>query len=227
MPRTAGAAPVPTGERCSTCCPGCGRAGRVGPALLPVPADHGTEAAGWHRLWPPAPPGRRPRTTPHDPTALVVATSGSTGTPKGALLPVSALHRVARRGDPHAAHRTGRRIPRAPRRPDLAAGAARPPHRRPAGAAARGRRGHRADRAGHRAAVHRRAFVARGRADARPAARFVSLVPTQLHRILADPEATTALATLRRRAGRRCVDTAGPARRRRGRRASASSPPTG
>ena len=48
--------PVPTGDGCSTCCPGCARAlDGDGPALLPVPAgDDAATARAGRRLWPPA-----------------------------------------------------------------------------------------------------------------------------------------------------------------------------
>ena len=92
MPRMLQALPVPTGERVLTIIPALQAAlAGNGPVLLPVPAADqvaaasltgslaaGTAMADWED-------------DEHDPTALVVATSGSTGTPKGSLLPASAL----------------------------------------------------------------------------------------------------------------------------------------
>jgi O-succinylbenzoic acid--CoA ligase len=64
-----------------------------GPALLPVALDdpRRTTPAGGPDLTPLA----EDEDDPDDPTALVVSTSGSTGDPKGALLPASALRASA------------------------------------------------------------------------------------------------------------------------------------
>lgn len=163
-----------------------------GPVLLPVPAGDekeiarlatslaaGTAMANWED-------------DPHDPTAMVVATSGSTGVPKGALLPASAL--IA------SAEATRRRL-----------GGRRRPGDEPAP-------GHwlLALPATHIAGMQvllraiaedaeptvmdtAPSFTAERfvrAVDAMPSGpRFTSLVPTQLLRILTDPDATTALTT--------------------------------
>ena len=163
-----------------------------GPVLLPVPADDekgtarlatslaaGTAMADWED-------------DPHDPTAMVVATSGSTGVPKGALLPASAL--IA------SAEETRRRL----------GGRRRPGEEPPPGhwllalpathiaglqvllrAIAEGTAPTVMDTAPSFTAER---FIRA--VDSMPTApRFTSLVPTQLLRILTDPDATTALTT--------------------------------
>ena len=92
MPRLLEVLEVPTGDRLQDLLPRLQRAlAGDGPALLPVPAGNPAEAgrlitglAGGAAL-------SAVEDDPADPTALVVGTSGSTGMPKGALLPVGAL----------------------------------------------------------------------------------------------------------------------------------------
>ncbi|WP_240757611.1 o-succinylbenzoate--CoA ligase [Nakamurella flava] len=158
-------------------------AGR-GPARLPVPADDPAAAARLVDALAGGPLGPG-EDDPADPTAFVVGTSGSTGPPKGALLPVSALAASA-------AATTDR----------LAGGAAAPgtwlltvPPHHVAGLQVLLR----SLVAGTEPVVLAPPFRADrfARAVARlPAGpRYVSLVPTQLSRVLADPTATAALAT--------------------------------
>jgi O-succinylbenzoic acid--CoA ligase len=82
--------PVPPGPDALSVRPDLERAlAGSGPALLPVAPDDA-------RLAGPAPnPLAAVEDDPADPTALVVFTSGSTGDPKGALLPASALRASA------------------------------------------------------------------------------------------------------------------------------------
>jgi len=186
--------PVPTGDRVLALIPALQSAmSGNGPVLLPVPADDeaetarlatslaaGTAMAGWED-------------DPHDPTALVVATSGSTGTPKGALLPASAL--IA------SAEATRRRLtvrgPSATGRPVAAQWLLALPVTHIAGlqvllrAIAEGTQPTVLDTAPP--FTVERFVAAVGGMPAGP--RFTALVPTQLFRILADPEATTALTT--------------------------------
>jgi len=202
MPRLLEVLEVPTGDRLLDLLPRLRRAlDGGGPALLPVPADHPSEAgrlitglAGGAAL-------AAVEDDAADPTAVVIGTSGSTGTPKGALLPVSALIASADAtrcaltctGGLHP-HRTN-----GPAAPPLPTGTwllTLPAHHI-AGlqvllrAAAEGTEPAIMDTA--------QAFTASAFATAvgrmPPGRRFVSLVPTQLHRILADPSATTALTT--------------------------------
>ena len=184
--------PIPTDDRVLTLIPRLRAAlAGNGPVLLPVPADDdretarlatslaaGTAMADWED-------------DAHDPTALVIGTSGSTGVPKGALLPASAL--IA------SAEATRRRL----------AGHRRPGTRPP---------GHwllalpathiaglqvllRAIAAGTEPTVMDTApsFTAERFVrivNSMPSGpRFTSLVPTQLLRVLSDPDATTALTT--------------------------------
>lgn len=193
---------VPTGQRVLDLLPRLQLAlAGGGPALLPVPADHPAEArrlitalAGGAAL-------SAVEDDPDDPTALVVATSGSTGAPKGALLPVSGLIASADAtrcaltctGGLHP-HRTN-----GPRRPPEPTGSwllTLPAHHI-AGlqvllrAVAEDSSPAIMDTAQPFTTEAFSAAVA-GMPTGR---RFVSLVPTQLHRILADPESTTALAT--------------------------------
>lgn len=202
MARTVEAFPVPTGERILDLLPRLRWAlGGNGPALLPVPAHDSTETV---RLTTSLAAGAAlagVEDDQHDPTVLVIATSGSTGVPKGALLPASAL----------AASIDGTRR-RLSALPPLAGTASYPPPGSendpgswllalPAYHIAGMQVLLRSIAAGAEpvildtappftaelftAAVHR---MPAGR-------RFTSLVPTQLHRVLADPEATTALTT--------------------------------
>jgi O-succinylbenzoic acid--CoA ligase len=202
MPRLLQVLEVPTGERLLDLLPRL----RIalyggGPALLPVPADLPAEAgrlvtglAGGAALAP-------VEDDAADPTAVVIGTSGSTGTPKGALLPVSALTASADAtrcaltctGGLHP-HRTN-----GPARAPLPTGTwllTLPAHHI-AGlqvllrAVAEG-----TEPAIMDTALPFTADAFAGAVDRMPSGRrFVSLVPTQLHRILADPAATTALGT--------------------------------
>ncbi len=77
--------PVPSGPAAAQVLPALAAALRgEGPALQPVPEDASGAGRAAGALQP-------AEDDPADPTALVVSTSGSTGEPKGALLPVSAL----------------------------------------------------------------------------------------------------------------------------------------
>ena len=202
MPRLLEVLEVPTGDRLQDLLPRLQRAlAGDGPALLPVPAGNPAEAgrlitglAGGAAL-------SAAEDDPADPTALVVGTSGSTGMPKGALLPVGALIASADAtrcaltctGGLHP-HRTNGPAP--PATPSGNWLLTLPAHHI-AGiqvllrSVAEGSTPVIMDTArpftteAFTAAVQR---MPSGR-------RFVSLVPTQLHRILVDPEATTALAT--------------------------------
>ncbi|MET0866182.1 MAG: o-succinylbenzoate--CoA ligase [Nakamurella sp.] len=179
--------PVSTGERVLEIIPALQAAlAGTGPALLPVPGDDdvetgrlatslaaGTELAGWED-------------DPSDPTALVVATSGSTGAPKGALLPTAALAASAcatrqRLAGDSAAEAGNWLLPL--------------PATHIAGlqvilrAVAEGTAPTVLDTAEPFTAV--RFVKAVGRMPG--GRRFTSLVPTQLQRILDDPDATSAL----------------------------------
>src|SRR4051812_17267157 len=202
MPRLLEVVAIPTGDRLLELLPRLQAAlGGEGHAILPVPADHPAEAgrlitalAGGTAL-------ADIEDDPADPTAVVVTTSGSTGNPKGALLPVSALIASADAtrcaltctGGLHP-HRTN-----GPRRPPAPTGTwllTLPAHHI-AGlqvllrAVAEGTTPAIMDTA---RPFTTEAFT--GTVSQMPAGRrFVSLVPTQLHRILADPEATAALAS--------------------------------
>jgi O-succinylbenzoic acid--CoA ligase len=190
--------PVPTGDAVLALLPRlCRAVGGEGPVLLPVPADDperspaATLLAGSVEL-------RADEDDDTDPTALVVTTSGSTGPPKGALLAVSALHASAR------ATRQRLSEPAEPARPTDPGGDS-----------------HRdqwllALPATHIAGLQvlLRAVAADtvptvldtglpftperfcAAVDRIPAGhRFTSLVPTQLVRLLADPDSTQALTT--------------------------------
>ncbi|WP_090482058.1 o-succinylbenzoate--CoA ligase [Nakamurella panacisegetis] len=154
-----------------------------GPALAPVAAgDHSqiellTSAFGIGTQLAPA------EDDEHDPTAVVIATSGSTGTPKGSLLPRSALLASAqatqdRLGPPGswlltlpAQHIAGLQVLLR----SIASGTT--PHLMDTG----------------RTFTPERFVEATNALPEGP--RYVSLVPTQLHRILTDHTATAALAT--------------------------------
>ena len=201
MARTVEAFPVPTGERILDLLPRLrwAMAGN-GPALLPVPAHDTTETAWLTTSLAAGATLADAEDDEHDPTVLVIATSGSTGVPKGALLPasalassiegtrrrLSALHGIAgARYDPQdgendsaswllalpAHHIAGMQVLLR----SIVAGVepvildTAPPFTAEM----------------FTTAVHRMP----------PGRRFTSLVPTQLHRVLADPEATTALTT--------------------------------
>ncbi len=202
MPRHLEVLEIPTGEKLFDLLPRLQAALHgEGHAILPVPSGQPAEAgrlitglAGGTAL-------ADIEDDPGDPTAVVVATSGSTGTPKGALLPVSALVASADAtrcaltctGGLHP-HRTN-----GPRRPPEPTGTwlLTLPAQHIAGlqvllrAIAEGTTPAIMDTA---RPFTTEAFI--GTVSAMPAGRrFVSLVPTQLHRILADPEATAALTT--------------------------------
>jgi len=184
MTRTVELLPIPTGPALLEVLPRLADAlAGIGPALAPVVAgDRGrirmlTAAFGIGE------PLAEHEDDEDDPTAVVVATSGSTGDPKGALLPRSALQTSAaatqRRLGPGgtwllalpAQHIAGLQVLLR----SLASGST--PHVLDPAAPFR------ADR--FTAAV-----------DRLPAGpRYVSLVPTQLHRLLADEAATAALST--------------------------------
>ena len=192
MSRVLRALPVPTGEAVLTIIPALRAAmAGSGPVLLPVPATDqqaagllttslaaGTSMADWED-------------DQHDPTALVVATSGSTGTPKGSLLPASAL--LA------SAEATRRRLTQG--QPRVVTAPAQWLLALPATHIAGLQVLLRAVAAGTEPVVMdtEPAFTAARfvrAVESMPAGpRLTSLVPTQLHRILADPEATTALTT--------------------------------
>jgi O-succinylbenzoic acid--CoA ligase len=149
-------------------------AGR-GPALLPIP--DGTAAPA--ELAPGAPLAAA-EDDPDDPTALVVTTSGSTGAAKGALLSAGALGASAAATDDRLGG-PGRWLLALP--PWHVAGLqvllrslrGEPPTVLPAG-------------------PFRPEVFAATAATMPSGRRYVSLVPTQLHRILQDPPATDALA---------------------------------
>lgn len=186
--------PVSTGERVLEIIPALRAAlAGSGPALLPVPADDGaatgrlatsfdagTELACWED-------------SPDDPTALVITTSGSTGRPKGALLPAAAL---AASADSTRRRLTNRRFGHGPPPPPgnwlLAL-----PATHIAGlqvllrALSEGTEPTVLDTA--QSFTAERFVAAVDRMPAGP--RFTSLVPTQLARIMAVPDAAGALAT--------------------------------
>lgn len=152
-----------------------------GPALLPVAAND-PRAAGLVAALRPGAPLASAEDDRDDPTALVVATSGSTGPAKGALLPRSALAASAEA----TAHRLG--------------GAGSWLLALPAQHIAGMQVLLRSVAAGTAPAVLDTAvpFTA-GRftaavKDLTAPVRYVSLVPTQLHRILADADSTAAAA---------------------------------
>ena len=191
MPRMLQALPVPTGQRVLTIIPALQAAlAGSGPVLLPVPAGDQAAAAALTEALAAGTALAAWEDDPHDPTALVVATSGSTGTPKGSLLPASALlaSAEATRDRLQPAHS------RDSRRPTWLLAL-------PATHIAGLQVLLRAVAAGTEPAVMDTApsFTAerfvRAVQDMPPGPRFTSLVPTQLHRILADPAATTALTS--------------------------------
>lgn len=195
--------PLPTGDAVLDLLPRLARAlAGDGPALLPVPAGDNPAAARAARallLDGALAPGED---DPDDPTAFVVTTSGSTGAPKGTLLPAGALlasaratRRVLAGGGPAEGGPTG-----AGQSEDT-----RPAHwllALPAHHVAGLQVLQRSLVEGTTPTVLDTAtpftparFAAA--AAAMPAGvRFVSMVPTQLQRILADPDpaAATALA---------------------------------
>ena len=200
MSRVLQALPVPTGDRVLTVIPALRAAmAGSGPVLLPVPAADqvaagllttslaaGTAMAEWED-------------DPHDPTALVVATSGSTGTPKGSLLPASALLASAEATRKRLGGWAGGGT--TPSRPGAPTASAHWLLALPATHIAGLQVLLRAVAAGTEPTVMdtEPSFTAtrfvRAVASMPAGPRLTSLVPTQLHRILADPEATTALTT--------------------------------
>lgn len=173
-----------------------------GPAWLPVPADQPDEIAALASALDAGAPLTKAEDDPADPTALVIGTSGSTGPPKGALLPVAALVASADATRCFLNCRDGshpHRDPFAARRRTTAPGTwllALPAHHI-AGlqvvlrALAEGTEPVVLDTGIPFTATTFVASVARMPAGRR----FTSLVPTQLHRVLADEEATAALGT--------------------------------
>ena len=196
MARTLETLPIPTGERILDLLPRLrwALAGN-GPALLPVPEDDDTEAARLATSLAAGAGLAAVEDDPDDPTVLVLATSGSTGASKGALLPASALAA--------SAEATRRRLscigPRAGTGHSAGAGnwlLTLPAHHI-AGMQVLLRSialGTEPVVMDTRPRFSTETFTAAvGRMA--PGPRFTSLVPTQLHRILADPDATTALTT--------------------------------
>ncbi len=199
MGRTLHALPVPTGDAVLELLPLLRRAlDGAGPVLLPVPADDAQRSPaatlldGGAEL-------RGDEDDDDDPTALVVTTSGSTGHPKGALLPVSALS--------ESAHATRQRLSSLMARADTAGHSS---------FESPGDRWLLALPATHIAGLQVlfRAVAADvvptvmdtaepftparfcAAVDRMPTGtRFTSLVPTQLVRLLADPNGTQALTT--------------------------------
>ncbi len=155
-----------------------------GPALAPVAADASSEqVAALSRAFGLGSALAAEEDDPADPTAVVIATSGSTGTPKGTLLPRSALAASAaatqaRLGPPGcwllalpAQHIAGLQVLLR----SLAAGSS--PHILDTGPPFTAER--------FTTAVTRLP----------PGPRYLSLVPTQLHRVLLDGAATAALSS--------------------------------
>ncbi|HEY4994128.1 MAG TPA: o-succinylbenzoate--CoA ligase [Nakamurella sp.] len=190
MPRTLQLLPVPTGDRVLELIPGLRSAmAGTGPVLLPVPEYDETETARLATSLAAGTAMADGEDDPHDPTALVVGTSGSTGNPKGALLPASALIASAEATrDRLASHRVGGR----PGHWLLCLSAT-----HIAGlqvllrAVAEGTAPTVLDTAPPFTAERFVAAVERMPSGSR----FTSLVPTQLLRVLTDPDATTALTT--------------------------------
>jgi O-succinylbenzoic acid--CoA ligase len=180
--------PVPTGDAVLDLLPRLSAAlAGDGPALLPAPAGDDAATARVATALAAGGPLGSGEDDPDDPTAFVVTTSGSTGTPKGALLPSSALLASAR------ATRTFLTGPdERPAHWLLAL-----PAHHVAGlqvlqrSLVEGTTPIALDTGPAFTATRFTATVGRLPAGVR----FVSLVPTQLQRILADPEATAALVT--------------------------------
>lgn len=176
---------MPTGQRILELLPALTAAlAGEGPSLLPVPADDEIETARLTRAFA-AGMGLAPdEDEDGDPTAFVVGTSGSTGDPKGALLSAGALR--------HSAEATAERLETAGAQWLLAL-----PGHHIAGlqvllrAVAAGTEPSVLDTSRPFTADRFTAAVA----DMPPGQRCVSLVPTQLSRILTDREACAAAAT--------------------------------
>jgi O-succinylbenzoic acid--CoA ligase len=187
MPRLLQPLPVPAGGAVLDLLPALRRAlAGDGPALLPVPAADQPAADRAARAMAAGTPLGPGEDTDADPTAFVVATSGSTGTPKGTLLPASALLASARAtrtfllgDDPRPAHWL------------LAL-----PAYHIAGLQVLQRslvEGTTPTVLDTSVTFTATRFSAAARATPGPV-RFVSLVPTQLQRVLADEAASAALA---------------------------------
>jgi len=200
--RTVEAFPMPTGERILELLPRLRWAlDGNGPALLPVPAHAGAETARLTTSLAAGAALAEAEDDRHDPTVLVIATSGSTGVPKGALLPASALAAsidgTRRRLSALPGLADARSYPLSGGENDSGSWLLALPAHHIAGmqvllrSIAAGAEPVILDTTPpftaelFTAAVHR---MPAGR-------RFTSLVPTQLHRVLADPDATTALTT--------------------------------
>ena len=154
-----------------------------GPALAPIAAGDGVQRELLTAAFGIGHPLQDGEDDPDDPTAVVIATSGSTGPPKGTLLPRSALQA--------SAAATQRRL--GPSGSWLLA----LPAQHIAGlqvllrSIASGTRPHILD-TGSPFTPHRFTSAVATLPDG---PRYVSLVPTQLHRILTDPSAAAALTT--------------------------------
>jgi O-succinylbenzoic acid--CoA ligase len=194
MSRMLQALPVPAGERVLTILPALRAAlAGNGPVLLPVPAADPAAAAALTESLAAGTAMADWEDDEHDPTAMVVATSGSTGTPKGSLLPASALIASAEATQ----QRLSTGLPRALRDNRNTHWLLALPATHIAGLQVLLR----AVAADTEPAVldTEPPFTAERFTQAverMPAGqRFTSLVPTQLHRILADPAATIALSS--------------------------------
>ncbi len=154
-----------------------------GPALAPVAAGDERQMALLTEAFGLGTALARDEDDPTDPTAIVIATSGSTGAPKGTLLPRSAL----------AASAAATQARLGPEGTWLLA----LPAHHIAGlqvllrSMVAGSRPHLLDTGEHFTAER---FVVAVK-ELPPGPRYVSLVPTQLHRLLQHSAATTALAT--------------------------------
>ncbi|RIJ69888.1 hypothetical protein D1871_20565 [Nakamurella silvestris] len=90
--RTLELLPVPTGRAVLSILPGLADAlDGIGPARAPVPGGDDNSWATTGSAFAAGSPLLPGEDDPQDPTALVIATSGSTGTPKGSLLSARAL----------------------------------------------------------------------------------------------------------------------------------------
>ncbi len=187
MTRTLELLPIPAGRHVLGVLPRLARAlAGNGPALLPVPAGDERQTARTAAALAAGAALSGLEDDPDDPTAVVVPTSGSTGTPKGALLPASALLASARATRGH-----------------LIGDDPRPAHwllALPAHHIAGLQVLQRSLLEGTEpvvldtAAPFTAARFARAARHLPAGPAFVSLVPTQLTRILADPAATAVLA---------------------------------
>lgn len=185
-PRTLDLLPVPTGSAILALLEPLQQAlSGVGPALLPVPMTDPNAAARVATALQAGKPLLATEDDPSDPTALVIATSGSTGAPKGALLSVNALdasavaatRRLTKAADPQwllalpAHHISGMNV------------------------LIRAARGGSVPQILDTADSFTAERFIQAVSSMTSGARLVSLVPTQLQRLLAVPEAVAALAT--------------------------------